>query len=81
MSTIMNLFFFAFSITINKCGGDCNNINNLYAKLCVPGIVENINVKVFNVMQRINDTRQIIWHKSCKCACRLTKSVGNSRQI
>ena len=28
----------------------CSNINDPYAKLCVPGIVENISIKVFNLM-------------------------------
>ena len=32
-------------------------------------------------MQRINETRQIIWHETCKCVCRLTSSVCNNRQI
>ena len=31
-------------------------------------------------MQRINETRQIIWHKTCKCVCRLNSSVCNNRQ-
>ena len=28
----------------------CNKINNLYAKLCVPNVVKNIKIKVFNLM-------------------------------
>ena len=32
-------------------------------------------------MARINETRQIVWHENCKCVCRLTSSVCNSRQI
>ena len=32
-------------------------------------------------MQRINKTRQIIWHETCKCVCRLTSAVCNSNQI
>ena len=32
-------------------------------------------------MSRINETRQIIWHETCKCICRLTSAVCNSRQI
>ena len=34
-------------------------------------------------MSRINETRQIIWHETCKCVCRLTCNVAvcNSRQI
>ena len=32
-------------------------------------------------MSRINKTRQIIWYETCKCKCRLTSAVCNSRQI
>ena len=31
-------------------------------------------------MSRINEARHIIWHKTCKCICRLSASVCNSRQ-
>ena len=34
--------FYPFSIKVNKCNGSCNNINNPYAKLCVPDVVKNI---------------------------------------
>ena len=42
--------FYPFSIKVNKCRGSWNNINDPYAKLCVPDVVKNINVKVFNLM-------------------------------
>ena len=42
--------------------------------------LKNINVKVFNLMARINETRQIVWHETCKCICRLTSAVCNSSQ-
>ena len=29
-----NPIFYPFSIKINKCSGNCNNINNPYAKIC-----------------------------------------------
>ena len=32
-----------------SCPGSCNNINDPYAKICVPDVVKNLNVKVFNV--------------------------------
>ena len=50
---------FPFSIETSKCSGSCNNINNPYAKLCVPGLIKNLNVKVFNLMPRTNETRLI----------------------
>ena len=54
-----NPLFYLFSIKINKCSGNCTNINNQYAKICVPDIVKNLNVKVFNLMPRTNETRFI----------------------
>ena len=60
--------------------GSCNNINDSYASICVPDIIKNINLKVFNLMSRINETRHIIWHGTCKCICRLSASVRNTRQ-
>ena len=45
-----NPIFYPFSIRINKCGGNFNNINNPYAKICVPDVIKDLNVKVFNLM-------------------------------
>ena len=72
---------YPYSIKVNKCSRSCNNINDPFAKLCVPDVVKNINVKAFNLMLRVNETRQIVWHETCKCVCRLTGAICNSRQI
>ena len=42
--------FYPFSIKIIKCSGICNNINDPYAKVCVPDTVKDLNFKVFNLM-------------------------------
>ena len=75
-----NPVFYTFSIKTNKCSGNCNNINNPYAKICVPFAVKDLNVKVFNLMSRTNETRNIKWHKTCKCKCRLDASICNNKQ-
>ena len=51
-----NPIFYPFSIKINKCSGNCNNINNPYARICVPDTVKNLIVKVFNLMSQTNGT-------------------------
>ena len=51
--------FYSFSIKTSKCSGSCNNINDPYAKLCVPDVVKNLNIKVFYLMSRTNETRHI----------------------
>ena len=67
--------FYPFSIKVNKSSGSCNNINDPYAKFCVPDVVKNINVKVFDLMSWSNQTKHIEWHETCKCKCRLDSSV------
>ena len=32
--------FYRFSIETSRCSGSCNNINDPYAKLCVPDVVK-----------------------------------------
>ena len=56
--------FFLYSVKTSKCSGSCNNINNPLAKLCVPDVVKNLNVKVFNLVSEINETRRIEWHET-----------------
>ena len=43
----------------------------------VPDVVNNLNVKVFNLMSKTNETRHIKWHEKCKCKSRLDASVCN----
>ena len=40
-----NPIFYPFRIKISKCSGNCNNINNPYAKICVPDIIKNLMLK------------------------------------
>ena len=72
--------FYPFSIKTSKCSGSCNNINDPFAKLCVPDAIKNLNVKVFSLMLRTNETKHIEWHETCKCKCRLHSSVCNNKQ-
>ena len=75
-----NPVFYPFSIKTSRRSGNCNNINDPYAKICVPDIVKDLNVKVLNLMSRTNKTRRIKWHETCKCICRLDAIVCNNKQ-
>ena len=70
--------FYPCSIEGNEFCGSCNNINDPYSKMCVPDLVKNINVKVFNLMSRTNEARHTEWHETCKCKCTLDTSVCNN---
>ena len=75
-----NPIFYLFSVKINRCSGNCNNINDPYARICISGTVKNLNVKIFNLMSLTNKTRSIKWHGTCKCICRLNKIICNNKQ-
>ena len=62
-----NPMFYLFSIKVNKCSGNCNNIDDPYARVCVPDVIKDLNVRVFNLMSRTNQTRFIEWHEKRKC--------------
>ena len=51
--------FYLFSIKTSKCRGNGNNVIDPYAKMCVPDVIKNRNVKVFNLMSRTNETRHV----------------------
>ena len=53
-----NPIFYPFSIKTSKCSGNCNNISDPYATICVRDVVKN-DVKVFNLMSLTNETKHI----------------------
>ena len=55
----MNLYFIPIALKLYKSRGSRNSINDPYAKSFVPDVVKHINVKVFNLMSRTNESRHI----------------------
>ena len=75
--------FYPYSTEVNKYSGIYNNITDPYAKLCVPDVVKNINVKkhkVFNLISRIDKMRHLKQHQTCKCKCKLDINACNNKQ-
>ena len=73
--------FYPYNVQVNKCSGSCDTLDNPMFKICVPKVIKNINMKVYNFLMRLNETRNVLWHESCKCVSRLHSSVCNSKQI
>ena len=67
----------SITFTVNKCGGSCNNIDDPYAWVCVPNKSKTINIKIFNVMSRINETKFIDRHELCQSKCISNENVCN----
>ena len=75
------VLFYPYNVLVNKCSGSCNTLDDPMAKMCVPNIVKRVDMKVYNFLMRLNETRNVLWHECCKCVCRLNSSVCNSKQI
>ena len=73
--------FYPYNVQVNKCSGSCNTLDNPMSKICVPNIIKSVNMKVYNFLMRLNETRNVLSHESCKCMCKLNSSVCNSKQI
>ena len=48
--------------------------------MCVSDAANDLNVKIFNLMSRTNETRHIKWYETCRCECRLDASVCINKQ-
>ena len=73
--------FYPYNVLVIKCSGSCDTLDNPMSKICVPKIIKNVNIKVYNFLMRLNEIRNVLWHESSKCVCKLNLSVCNSKQI
>ena len=73
--------FYPYNMQVNKCSGSCDTLDNPMSKIYVPKIIKNVNLKVYNFLMRLNETRNVLWHESCKCVCKLISTVCNSKEI
>ena len=50
---------------MNRCVGSCNTIDDPYGKTCFENDIENIGLKVFNLLMQNNETinteKQKLW--------------------
>ena len=73
--------FYPYNVLVNKCSGSCNTLDNPMSKICVPNVIKGVNMQIYNFLMRLNETRNVLWHESWKCVCKLNSSVCNNKQI
>ena len=52
----------------------------IHTQKYVLDVAKDLNIKVFSLMSRANETKNIKWHETCKCECRLDAIVSNNKQ-
>ena len=56
------------------------NIHDLSNKACIPNKTEDLNLRVFNMITGINESKTLTKHISCGCKCNLDGTKCNSDQ-
>ena len=82
----MNMMrYYPFMVNLERCNGSCNSLNDPSGRICVANKTEYINLNVFNMITRINETltkgqckldgrkcnSNQMWNsKKCRCECK-----------
>ena len=62
--------YYSFSIKLDWWVGNCNALNDLSNKVCIPNKTENLNLSLFNMITGINESKTLTKHISCECRCK-----------
>ena len=69
-----------FATKLNRCVGNCNTLNDLCNKVCVPNKAKDLSISLFNVITWISESRTLTQHVSCECKYRFDGRKCNSDQ-
>ena len=76
----VELNYLSFMISLDKCNGSCNAVDDLSTKICVPSETKNMIDKKFNMITRINEAKTLVKHISYDFKCKFKSTTCNSNQ-
>ena len=88
--TLINLYsneysqefhYYPFAVKLDRCVGSCNTLNDLSNKACVPNKTEDLNLSVFNMIARINQSKTLTSIFPANVNVNLMKRNGKSNQL
>ena len=56
------LYYYPFSVNLDRCVGSCNTVNDLSNRVCVPNKTEDLNMHVFKMITGINESKILTKH-------------------
>ena len=65
---------------MNRCNESCNTVEDPFGRICVHNKIEDVNLKVFNPIKMINESKTLIKHISCACGCEFDGNKFSLRQ-
>ena len=66
----VELNYYPFMVSLGKCSGSSNSVDEFCTKICVPSKTKDVNVKLFNLTTRTNEAKTLIKTISCDCKCK-----------
>ena len=54
-------------VNLDRCNGSCNTLDDPSSRIFVSNKAENVNIKVFNMITRVNESKTLTKHISCEC--------------
>ena len=77
-----NLFLhhYPFMVNVDRWSGSCNNLDDPAGRICVPNKTKGVNLSVFNMITRINETKKLTKDISCECKCKFNDRKCNPNQ-
>ena len=74
------LHYYPCAVNLDGCIGSCNTIKHLSNKVCVPSKTEDLNLRVFNMIAAINESKTLTKNISCECKCKFDGRKCNSNK-
>ena len=64
------LHYHPFAVNLDRCVGSCKTLDDLSNRVCIPNKMEDLNVRVFNTITGINESKLLTKQILCKCECK-----------
>ena len=61
------LRYYPCVVNLDRCAGSCNTLDSLSRRVCVPNKTEDLNLHIFNITTKINESRTLTKQISWKC--------------
>ena len=74
------LHYYPFMVNLDSCNGSCNTLDVTSGRVCVPNKTEEISLNVFDMITRINESKTLPKHISCKCKCKFDSRKFDSNR-
>ena len=71
---------FYVDVILDRCYVSCNTIDDTFGRIYPPNRTKDVNLSVFNRITRINESKTLTKHISCKYKCEFDDRKCNSNQ-